>query len=254
MIDAVVGEPSVNLSKRYEFQAEHKYSKTLQIDSQIQGNALISSKTRNPWDTVSSSSCVGTFEKVLILRLIPTTTESQINLLEYCADPLQAEERVSSVRVKNASENLFELRRLTGFTWIQLANLLNVTRRALYNWLKGAMIREKNREHIAETLKVLRFVDRGSAELNASALYEQILRYEFNSIEAIKTGNYELAKRHLAQGHSRPNKFSDSVDPVKWIGEFQPMLMHADADGNELIEPLPNEPEPKSRKRSIRRG
>ena len=181
-------------------------------------------------------------------------TASKTDFIELLAKILQAERRASFVNFANASANLFELRRLTGFTWTRLANLLDVDRRTLNNWAKGAKIREKNCEHIGKTLEVLRFADRGSAELNAAALDEYCPPYELSPFEAIRQKNYETAKQYLSYGLSRPHSQYAATDAVSWIGEFQQMAMHPDADGTEKIEPLPYEPAPTYRKREIKRG
>ena len=181
-------------------------------------------------------------------------TTSWVPLIELYIDQLQAETRAISVNVENATENLFEIRRLTGFTWNRLAQLLNVDRRTLNNWAKGTKIREKNRNHIAETLGVLRFIDRGSAELNSSALNEHNALHGPNSFDAIRTGDYETPKLNLSPGVSKPYGAQISTHATPLYSEFQPMVMHADADGTEMIEPLPDEPEPTSRKRQIKRG
>ena len=201
---------------------------------------------------VSSSSCLGTLKKISLLWQVPTHTASWISRIERCIDILHAQERTASVNIYDAPENLFELRRLTGFTWTHLASLLNVDRRTLNNWVKGAKIREQNRLHIAEALKVLRFADRGSAELNFAGLNKQDARHKLSPFEAIQAGYYELAKQWLSHGLSRPNRWQVTTDTTPQIGEFQPIVIHADADGTEIIEPLTDEPEPVSRKRQIR--
>lgn len=181
-------------------------------------------------------------------------TASEIDFLEILAKLLQAEQRASSVNFANASENLFEIRRLTGFTWARLSSLLNVDRRTLNNWAKGAKIRKKNREHIGRALEVLRFSDRGSSELNAAALDKYGTPYELSPFEAISQKNYEAAKQYLSYGLSRPHNQYVATDTASWIGEFQQITMHSDADGTEKIEPLPDEPMPAYRKRKIKRG
>ena len=181
-------------------------------------------------------------------------TTSWVPLIELYIEQLQAEARSNSVNVENATENLFEIRRLSGFTWNNLAKLLNVDRRTLNNWAKGTKIRKKNRIHIAETLGVLRFIDRGSAELNSSALNEHHVLHESNSFEAIQTGDYETAKQRLSPGVSRPDGPQTGTHATHLYGEFQPIVMYPEADGTEMFEPLADEPEPKSRKRQIKRG
>ena len=127
-------------------------------------------------------------------------TASEVDFFELLTKLLQASQRASSVNFAKASENLFELRRLTGFTWARLASLLNVDRRTLNNWVKGKKIREKNCEHIGKALEVLRFADRGTSELNAAALGEHCAPHELSPSEAISLKNYEMAKQYLSYG------------------------------------------------------
>ena len=178
--------------------------------------------------------------------------EPQFNVMNSCIDLLYAERRAASVKASDASGNLFELRRLTGFTWSQLADLLNVDRRTLNNWVKGAKIRGHDREHLANALRVLRYADRGSIKLNAAALCDLIEPYKHSAFKEIQAGNYDNAKRYLSYGNQRPDSRKITRDSMLCSGELQPMLMHEGADGTELIEPLPEEPAPESRKRPIR--
>lgn len=76
------------------------------------------------------------------------------------------------VNKERGRENLYEVRRLTGFTWNVLADLFMVDRRTLYNWTQGGAIAESSKLHLAGVLDVLRFADRGMAEKNSVALYE----------------------------------------------------------------------------------
>ena len=64
----------------------------------------------------------------------------------------------------------------------------------------------------------------------------------------------EDTRQHLSHGLSRPDELRSAAAAAPWFGEFQPMLMHAGADGTEVIEPLPDEPEPVSHERPIRHG
>lgn len=185
---------------------------------------------------------------------LPSPTVSKTDCFKQVIDLLHAEERAATVRVTDASENLYELRRLTGFTWDRLANLLNVDRRTLNNWVKGRKMRDWNREHIARTLEVLRFADRGSSELNAAALDERRVSQEFCPLEAIRLKNYETAKQYMSYGLSQPYSSYATTKAAFWPGEFQQIAMHPGADGTEKIKPLPDEPIPTYRKREIKRG
>lgn len=252
MIEAAITDFPVEPPTHFERKVKPRKHDSWLTDVQHTNASLAGTST---WTLISSSSCFGTLKNILLLwQDPPTYTASWINLVERYIDILQAEERAASVNIDDAPDNLFELRRLTGFTWADLASLLNVDRRTLNNWARGAKIREQNRLHIARTLKVLRFADRGSSELNSAALKKQEIRNKLSPFEAIQTRDYELAKQWLSHGLSRPNIWQATADTTLQIGEFQPMIMHTDADGTEMIETLPDEPEPVSRKRQIRHG
>jgi hypothetical protein len=64
-----------------------------------------------------------------------------------------------------------ELRRLTGFTWDQVAELFGVSRRAAHHWSSGKPMAAGNDEHLQRTLGCLRAIDRGSALANREALF-----------------------------------------------------------------------------------
>lgn len=165
--------------------------------------------------------------------------------------------RPRAVNREKATENVFEVRRLTGFTWQQLAEMLNVDRRTIHNWAQGGTIRDASRGHIAETLAVLRFADRGLAEENVKAMAERSPEFGMTPLEAIKARQYSIARQCLSAGPGRPQLTlpQEMSDPASWIGEFRPMMMHEGADGSESLEPLPEEPKPASRRRKIiRRG
>ncbi len=69
-----------------------------------------------------------------------------------------------------ARDAIFELRRLTGFTWDDLANLLSVTRRSLHLWANGGPINTPNEKRVRDFLVAMRKLDRGTARENRSLL------------------------------------------------------------------------------------
>jgi len=63
-----------------------------------------------------------------------------------------------------------ELRRLSGFTWDQLARLFNVSRRSVHFWASGKAMTPSNEEHLQRLLAVIRKTDRGSPSANRAAM------------------------------------------------------------------------------------
>ena len=69
----------------------------------------------------------------------------------------------------NVGTAIAELRRLTGFTWEQLARLLKVSRRSVHFWASGKVMSFGNEEHLQRILAVARKLDRGSVSANRAA-------------------------------------------------------------------------------------
>ena len=72
--------------------------------------------------------------------------------------------------VARAGSAIADLRRLSGFTWEQLARLFKVSRRSLHFWASGKAMTSSNEEHLQRLLAVVRKIDRGSVSTNRAVL------------------------------------------------------------------------------------
>lgn len=187
-----------------------------------------------------------------VARVAPTRSTSHASLLDGLSNSEYAEILATPVSVARTHGNLYEIRRLTGLNWSRLAELLNVDRRTVHNWVKGGEVREANRHHVAETLMVLRFANRGSAELNAAAL-EEPSSSGITAFALIRAAQYDIARSILGHGATKSSAAKPKRGLASQTGEFQSMVMHEGADGTEANDPLPFEPMPKSRKRRLDR-
>jgi hypothetical protein len=70
----------------------------------------------------------------------------------------------------SAEDAIAELRRLSGFTWDQLARLFGVTRRAVHFWASGKAMSATHEESLHRVLSAVRRIDRGSTAANRSLL------------------------------------------------------------------------------------
>ncbi len=123
-----------------------------------------------------------------------------------------------------------ELRRLSGFTWDQLARLFNVSRRSLHFWASGKPMAPSNEEHLQRLISVIRKVDRGSASANRALLLgvREDGRLPFDLLAA---GDYECVLSLLGPGDARrisPPKLSEEAraaraprTPEELIGGLQ---------------------------------
>ena len=238
----------------------------IQFENQAEGRAIefkeggyhiviTKSHSDGAWDFALSSVQSGIGDRLgILLWEDDFPTASRASLLERFSSLLPRRNIAANVDYADASGNVFELRRLTGFTWARLADLLNVDRRTLNNWVKGASIRDRNRRHIARTLEVLRLADRGSSKVNSSALQERTKPQDPSPFESIRAGNYEVARGNLSLGLASSEKWRVVLETSSWTGEYQSFAIHEAADGTELMEALPYVSEPGYRKRKIKRG
>lgn len=106
-----------------------------------------------------------------------------------------------------------ELRRLSGFTWEQLARLFNVSRRSLHFWASGKPMSPANEEHLQRLLGALRKIDRGSGRANRTEL---LCAREDGTLplDLLAAGDYERVVSLLGPGGPRrvsPSRPSEDV-------------------------------------------
>jgi len=106
-----------------------------------------------------------------------------------------------------------ELRRLSGFTWDQLARLFNVSRQSLHFWASGKPMAPSNEEHLQRLLAVVRKIDRGSASANRTALLG--VREDGSlPFDLLAVGDYDRVLSLLGPGEAHrvsPPKLSDEA-------------------------------------------
>jgi DNA-binding transcriptional regulator YiaG len=109
----------------------------------------------------------------------------------------------SVVIVDRGGAAIAELRRLSGFTWDQLARLFDVSRRSLHFWASGKEMTSSNEEHLQRLLAVVRKIDRGSASANRTAL---LSAREDGSMpfDLLAAQQYERVLALLGPGGARP--------------------------------------------------
>ena len=140
------------------------------------------------------------------------------------------------VIAERAGAAIGELRRLSGFTWHQLARIFNVSRRSLHFWASGKPMAPSNEEHLQRLLSVVRKIDRGSASANRALLLGV---REDGSIpfDLLTAGDYERVLSLLGLGEARrvsPPKLSDEARaarapaaPEQLVGALQDRIHRA---------------------------
>lgn len=122
-----------------------------------------------------------------------------------------------SAVTEGAPAAVMELRRLTGLTWEQLADLFSVNRRSVHNWASGRTPSRRNEERLRRLLAVMRAVDRGSVQANRSALFGS-LRDGLVLFELLKEGRYSEVQAAIGQTGTRrhtPRPLSRQVEEAR---------------------------------------
>jgi hypothetical protein len=132
-------------------------------------------------------------------------------------------ERVTSIaaapRSFRARDAIFELRRLSGLTWEELATLLSVTRRSLHLWANGGPINSPNEKHVRDLLMAMRELDRGSARENRGVLLTPLRdagtvgdllrgRHFEEAIALAGRGRGRLTSPEIREAVAKPTKLS----------------------------------------------
>jgi DNA-binding transcriptional regulator YiaG len=119
--------------------------------------------------------------------------------------PLRIEQTNAGVSLPDESSGaaIAELRRVSGFTWDQLARLFGVTRRSLHFWASGKAMTVENQERLQHLLATVRQVDRGSATANRDVL--MAVRQDGTvPFDLLTDGQYTRVISVLGQGSGRP--------------------------------------------------
>lgn len=102
------------------------------------------------------------------------------------------------------AELVHELRRISGLTWAQIAEIFDVSARAPYHWASGKPVSAENHERLGQAVTAIRFIDRGSAEENRNLLLGNA-RPGQTYLDLLCSGEYELVRALAGEGVGRPS-------------------------------------------------
>ncbi len=173
----------------------------------------------------------------------PTSDWDLVHLLDRTTTGLGISETYTYTETPQNA--LSEVRKLTGLTWEQLAKIFNVSRRSLHFWASGQSISRFNEESLHRLLGTLRYIDRGNANTNRSALLNPCKNGQL-PFDLLVTGRYEDVKKELGCGNT--------PEPVQLIPiDENERVLRKPQKLNELIDAL-QEPIHKEagRSRSVR--
>jgi hypothetical protein len=100
-----------------------------------------------------------------------------------------------------AGAAIAEIRRVSGLNWEQLSRVFGVTRRALHFWASGKPMASTNEERLHRVLATVRIIDRGSPDLNRTALFGA-RRGGVIPFDLFVGGSYDSLIALVGEGHA----------------------------------------------------
>lgn len=88
-----------------------------------------------------------------------------------------------------------ELRRISGLTWEQLAEMFGVSVRTMHFWASGKALNADNERRLFRVLDVVRSGDQGSARKNRAALL--VSEANISALELLRDGRFEEAQARV---------------------------------------------------------
>lgn len=106
---------------------------------------------------------------------------------------------------ETTGEAILEIRRRSGLTWEELADLFDVSRRSVHHWASGKAVTAEHDRQIRRTLAVVRQLDQGQAEHTRALLVSPRADGRI-VLDLVKSGAFAeaLASGGVAQPRHRP--------------------------------------------------
>lgn len=100
------------------------------------------------------------------------------------------------------AEQISELRRISGLTWAQLADVFGVSARAPFHWASGKAVSAENHRRLGQALAAAKYVDRGSAEANRNLLLGSAPSGQ-TFLELMRNSEFDLVRQLAGPGQGR---------------------------------------------------
>jgi transcriptional regulator with XRE-family HTH domain len=139
----------------------------------------------------SAAMRTGAIGLVLIMNLSgPSTASTHL----YYPEPELTSATPFPLADRRASEStaaaVLEIRRLSGLTWEELADLFDVSRRSVHHWASGKPVTTEHDQALRGVLTALRHLDRGDPAATRALLLTSD-RGGISLLDLLKAGSYE---------------------------------------------------------------
>jgi len=162
---------------------------------------------------------------VIVGQIIAGTGTTTVEAFEVISPPQTS--AGASANQTSANGALFELRRLSGLSWEQLARVMGVSRRALHFWASGKPMARTNEEHLQRVLAAVRTIDRGSAAANRTALLGS-LDHELIGVDLLAAHQYDRVVSLASRMSASARRARMPRPPAELVGALHDTV-HRDA-------------------------
>jgi hypothetical protein len=122
---------------------------------------------------------------------------------------------------RTPSQDVLEVRFLTGLTWDELGELFGVSRRAVHHWANGEGMRTGNILFVQKMLRLVRILRRESSdETRLALLAPTSLGRPIDLLKASRWGDAHIAMRLIPSISTPPSPHPDptQLHPTRYLG------------------------------------
>jgi len=136
-----------------------------------------------------------TIAAVLIASTLPgpataSTYEAPLPVERTAAGPAG---EIEHAPAESTAEAIMEIRRLSGLTWEELADLFDVSRRSVHHWASGKPVSAKHDRMIRRMLAAIRHLDRGDQAGTRALLLAVGQVTGVSALDLLKDGRFDEA-------------------------------------------------------------
>ncbi len=155
-------------------------------------------------------------------QLLFSSTANVVGIVVHVMD-----EEESNPESRSPSELVQGVRFLGGMTWAQVADLFDVSLRAVFDWAAGKTVAGQHHQHLGNVFSTLEYIDRGSAEENINLLmgasqdgmtcFELLKKDQCDRVrnivgEGLKRTSYKKKLSAEAEKYNAPTHFGHSIE------------------------------------------
>ena len=170
-------------------------------------------------------------------QLLLPSTASVVRIVVHVMD-----EEVSNPESRSSSELVQGVRFLGGMTWAQVAEIFDVSLRAVFDWAAGKTVAGQHHRHLGNVFATLEYIDRGSAEENINLLmgksqggvtcFELLKKDQCDLVrdivgEGLKRPSYKKKLSEEAEKYNAPTHFGHSIEESLFDEDVEIVLTEA---------------------------